>query len=85
MHGIEQVLTDGHFESVQPGLTEQDILRMFGPPRDTMTFARSATHAWDYKYQDTWGYNAIFSVMLDREGRVVGKVTRRLERDRPSR
>jgi outer membrane protein assembly factor BamE (lipoprotein component of BamABCDE complex) len=77
---IDQVLSDGRFEAIQPGLTEQQVLRMLGPPRDHMAFARSATHAWDYKYQDTWGYPAIFSVIFDQHGVVVSKFKKRLER-----
>ncbi len=83
--GIHQVLDEDHFYRVQPGQTRDDVLRLIGPPLETMDFPRLQQVAWDYRYQDTWGYNAIFSVMLDRDGHVVGKVTRRLERDRPSR
>ncbi|MGZ5039581.1 MAG: hypothetical protein ACXWBQ_02460 [Usitatibacter sp.] len=46
-----------------------------------MSFARSNTHAWDYRYIDTWGSLAIFSVTFDANGRVVSKFTRRIEKD----
>ncbi len=83
--GIQQVLNEDHFYRIQPGQTRDDVLRLIGPPLETTDFPRLQQIAWDYRYQDTWGYNAIFSVMLDHDGQVVGKVSRRLERDRPSR
>ena len=77
---VRPVLTDGTFNAIRPGLTEQEILRMIGPPGDTMHFARSDTTAWDYRYVDTWGYRAIFSVTFDNKGIVVSKISRRIER-----
>ena len=77
---VRNALTDGRFNRIQPGMTERDILELIGPPGDTMRFSLSNTHAWDYRYMDTWGYTAIFSVTFDAEGRVVSKFTRRIER-----
>jgi outer membrane protein assembly factor BamE (lipoprotein component of BamABCDE complex) len=82
VQAIDPVLSDDVFNAIRPGMTQEEVLRLIGPPRETMSFARSATVAWDYKYQDTWGYPAIFSVIFDRNGRVVSKTTQRLERDR---
>ena len=77
---VRPVLKDGTFNAIRPGLTQQDILEMIGPPGDTMRFARSDTTAWDYRYIDTWGYLAIFSVTFDNRGIVVSKISRRIER-----
>jgi outer membrane protein assembly factor BamE (lipoprotein component of BamABCDE complex) len=77
---VRQALTDDTFNAVRPGLTRDDILRLIGPPGEEMTFARSGQTAWDYRYQDTWGYRAIFSVMFDANGIVVSKFARRIER-----
>ncbi len=85
LQAIQPVLNEDHFYRINPGQTRDDVLRLIGPPGETMEFPRLQQTAWDYRFQDTWGYTAIFSVMLDRDGVVVGKVTRRLERDRPSR
>jgi outer membrane protein assembly factor BamE (lipoprotein component of BamABCDE complex) len=77
------VLTDGTFNDIKPGMTEQEILRMIGPPGQTVPFPISNTHAWDYRFMDTFGYYAIFSVTFDANGIVVSKITNRLEgRDR---
>ena len=75
------VLTDGVFDSMRPGITEKDVLRMIGPPSQTMEFPRSNTHAWEYRYMDTWGYVAEFSTTFDANGVMVSKLKRRLERN----
>ncbi len=80
LRGVRGVLSDDTFNRIRPGLTSDDVLRMIGPPREKAYFANLSQTAWDYKYVDTWGYPAIFSVMLDRNDVVVGKVTRRIER-----
>ena len=80
LRGINNVLNDGVFNSIRPGLTEAQVLRMIGPPREKDYFSNLQQTAWDYKFQDTWGYDSILSVMIDRNGIVVGKVTRRIDR-----
>jgi len=81
--GVHQALADDTFNNIRPGMTRDDVLRMIGPPGETMAFARQGTIAWDYRYTDTWGYLAIFSVIFDRDTWiVVSKFTQRVERDR---
>jgi hypothetical protein len=82
VRAVEGVLNDDVFNHIQPGLTKEEVLRMIGPPRETMSFERLGHQAWDYKYVDTWGYPAIFSVTFDRDGRVVSKISSRIERNR---
>src|SRR5262249_26773837 len=77
---VDQVLTEDHFYRIRAGLTREDVLRRLGPPLETMEFARLQQVAWDYRYRDIWGYDAVLSVMFDMNGVVVGKVTRRLDR-----
>ena len=80
LRGIDNVLNDGTFNAIRPGLTEAQVLRMIGPPREKDYFSNLQQTAWDYKFQDTWGYDSILSVMIDRNGIVVSKITRRIER-----
>ena len=82
LRAIRPVLNDDNYHRITPGQTRDDVLRLVGPPGETMDFPNLGQVAWDYRYQDTWGYIAIFSIMFDREGKVVGKVNRRLERER---
>lgn len=80
LRGVRNVLNDDTFNRIRPGLTGEEVLRLIGPPREKAYFSNLGQTAWDYKYQDTWGYESILSVMLDRQDIVVGKVTRRLDR-----
>jgi hypothetical protein len=82
LQSIDQVLNDGNFDSLEMGLTEEEVLRRLGPPRDTMSYPLSRTHSWDWKYMDLWGYPSIFSVTFDAQGRAVSKFKQRIERDR---
>jgi outer membrane protein assembly factor BamE (lipoprotein component of BamABCDE complex) len=77
---VGNVLGDGTFNAIRPGMTEADVLRMIGPPREKGYFSNLGQTAWDWKFQDTWGYEAIFSVMFDKNGIVVSKFTKRIER-----
>ena len=79
---VRAVLSDDTFHQIRPGLTRDEILRLIGPPNETMAFALLRHVAWDYRYVDTWGYRAIFSVTFDASGIVVSKFTQRIERDR---
>ena len=79
---VRQALGEDTFNVISPGMTRDEILRLIGPPGDTMTFSRSGQTAWDYRFVDVWGYVAIFSVSFDGRGIVVSKFTRRVERDR---
>jgi hypothetical protein len=85
VRAVRQALDDDTFNAIQPGMTEDEVLRLIGPPRETWRFARLGHHAWDYRYNDAWGYPAIFSVTFDSSGRVVSKISQRLDRsDSPS-
>ena len=77
---IEQVLTDDRFNQLRPGTTTRDQVRaIIGPPHRTMRFDNLGQDAWEYRFQDAWGYLADFSVMIDDRGIVAGKAVRRIE------
>ncbi len=80
LESVSQALTDDTFNRIRPGLTRDDILRMIGPPGETMFFARLNEDSWGYRYKDIGGYLAVFSVNFDSNGVVVSKFTRRIER-----
>jgi hypothetical protein len=80
VQSVHQALNEESIYKIQPGQTRDDVLRLIGPPIETMEFARLQQVAWDYRYEDAWGYTAILSVMFDPKGIVVGKSTRRLDR-----
>jgi hypothetical protein len=72
-----QVLRDEVFRQIQPGLNASEVLAIIGPPYRKDRFEATKTTAWDYNYQDTWGYDAEFSVIFDDAGVVVGKFSSR--------
>jgi len=72
--------SDAVFSGISPGMTQAQVEQLIGPPDDTMRFPLSHTVAWDYLYQDTWGYTAEFSVTFDASGRAVSKFSKRLDR-----
>ena len=77
---VQQVLTDDQFARIQPGRsTGEDVLRLIGPPWRRVPFENLDQVAWDYRFRDTWGYLANFSVMMDRNGIVASKFTARIE------
>ncbi len=80
---IEQVLNDDSFHRIMPGRTSgDDVRRMIGPPWRTVRFDTLRQDAWDYRFRDSWGYMADFSVMVDDRGLVASKVVVRIESGR---
>ena len=82
VRGVRAALTDDTFHQIGQGMTRDEVLRLIGPPGDVMSFARLQQVSWEYRFVDTWGYRAIFSVNFDENWLVVSKFSRRLERDR---
>ena len=85
VRAVRSALNDETFQRVSPGMTRDDVLRLIGPPRDSMKFPRLDQDSWEYYFQDTWGYRALFFVNFDPKGIVVSKFTRRLDYDRDRR
>ncbi len=83
---LEQVLDESHFARIRRGeTTQEELLRLIGPPWRRIAFDNLGQVAWDYRFRDLWGYLAEFSAMVDRRGIVVNTVTTRIEprNDRP--
>jgi outer membrane protein assembly factor BamE (lipoprotein component of BamABCDE complex) len=81
----QQVLTDDMFYRIHTGTTTKDeVQRLIGPPHRIVRFDNLKQDAWDYRFRDTWGYLADFSVMMDDRGIVAGKVTARIESGKDS-
>lgn len=67
--------SDALFARIDLGMTQPEVRRLLGEPDSSMPFSRSQTLAWDYQYQDSWGYLAVFSVTFDAGGHTVGKLS----------
>jgi outer membrane protein assembly factor BamE (lipoprotein component of BamABCDE complex) len=71
-------LRNGLIPQVQQGMTREQVTAVLGPPDQQMTFERSQTVAWDYRYTDTWGFLAIFAVTFGADNRVQSTTTWRI-------
>lgn len=78
---VQNVLIDDVIQTINAGLTADDILAKIGPPHRRVRFDNLRATSWDYRYQDTWGYVVDLSIMVDDKNRVTGKVLQRLDQD----
>ena len=69
---------DDVFSRIKPGTTEEEVRNLVGAPDETMAFPRTDTHAWTYRYTDTWGFAAEYSVTFDAQGRTVSTFSKRI-------
>lgn len=77
---LEQVLTEAQFAKIRRGeTTQEELLRLIGPPWRKIEFGNLRQVAWDYRFRDLWGYLADFSAMVDERGVVASTVTARIE------
>lgn len=75
---IESTRNDALFSGIALGMSMEEVNRALGPPDDMMKFGLSRTTAWDYNYQDGWGYIAIFSVTFSEDRKVVSRNANRV-------
>ena len=74
----ESSRSDAFFQRVEMGMTTDEVLRRLGPPDESMRFPLSGSSAWDYRYYDTWGYLAMYSITFGPDGRAASRFSRRL-------
>jgi hypothetical protein len=72
-------LNDDIIARVAIGQSAQEITTLLSEPYQRIRFDRLKSTAWDYRYRDTWGYWVDFSVMMGDDGRVVNKVSVRMD------
>lgn len=73
---LDQVLTEDHFRRIAVGSTNGEQLEsLIGPPWRKIPFPNLRQVAWDYVFQDSWGYTVDFSVMIDERGIVANMVS----------
>ena len=82
VRSARQALAEESFQRIEPGMTRDEVLRLIGPPVDSMAFPNRREISWEYRFMDAWGYRALFYVNLDERGVVVSKLTRRIENER---
>ena len=64
---IENVLVPKHFARLREGMTQEDVLRVIGPPFPgwTQYFAARDELVWEWRYCDAWNEPARFDVLFD--------------------
>jgi hypothetical protein len=81
VRSIEKVIDPAHFARVTPGLDQDAVLRIVGPPGRVEPFPRTGELVWDYRFMDSWGYSSYFSVVFNGERRVKQAFTWREQLD----
>lgn len=64
---IENVLNERYFAKIAPGLSQEDVLRLIGPPQPQWTafFGARNELVWEWRYCDNGGQLAFFDVLFD--------------------
>ena len=70
--------SDTFFQRVEIGMTTEEVRRQLGPPDESMPFPLSGSTSWDYRYTDTFGYLALYSITFGPDGRAASKFSRRI-------
>lgn len=67
MQRIVNVLDEENFARIAPGMTQDEVLRVLGPPQPAWTvyFKARDELAWEWRYCDTWAQLARFNVLFD--------------------
>lgn len=70
---IENVLEPKHFERIQAGMNQQEVLRILGPsyPAWTVIFERRDELVWEWRYCNAWNESARFDVLFDNSSGIV--------------
>jgi outer membrane protein assembly factor BamE (lipoprotein component of BamABCDE complex) len=70
--------SDALFARVHAGESRAEVEGLLGPPDTRVRFDRSGNEGWDYRYQDGWGYMAIYSITFSPDGRVLSSISNRI-------
>lgn len=64
---IENVLDMASFARIQPGMTQDEVLQLIGPPQPQWTayFKARDELVWEWRYCDSWREAARFDVLFD--------------------
>ena len=69
----KNVLNSAHFAKIQAGMSEEEVLRVIGPPYPAWTvyFKARDELVWEWRYCDDWNEPARFNVLFDGSSRRV--------------
>jgi len=70
--------SDALFARVHLGDSRATVESLLGPPDTRVRFDLSNNEGWDYRYEDGWGYMALYSVTFSPAGVVVSSISNRI-------
>jgi outer membrane protein assembly factor BamE (lipoprotein component of BamABCDE complex) len=71
-------ITDATVASVQVDMNVAQLQALLGQPYQRIRFDNLRATAWDYRFVDTWGYLVELAVMVDDQGKVINKISKRV-------
>jgi hypothetical protein len=84
MSALRQVLAPKYFAQVRPGMDKAELRRLLGRPARTATYPLKQEEVWDWRWLDGQ-HDKLFSVTLDRDGKVLSSASLDDMRDMPQR
>src|SRR5512134_773353 len=76
---IRQVLTEGYFAKIRPGLSKDEVRKLIGRPAETMTFPLKKEEFGSWKFEQGSGKKWPVHIHFDLDGRVVTATRNRVE------
>ena len=75
----ENVLQTKYFARIQPGMTQEQVLRLIGPPQPhwTQYFKARDELVWEWLFCDNWNQEAFFDVLFDGTSKLVRSTMQR--------
>lgn len=66
LRSIDNTLDAKHFAAIKPGLTEEQVLHLLGPPQPQWTtdFKARDELVWEWRFCDDWNEAARFDVVF---------------------
>jgi len=71
MSSLRQLLHEGNFAKVTPGLDKMQVRKLLGRPAKTVVYQLKDEEVWDWRFHPNPNESKLFSVVFDREGRVL--------------
>jgi hypothetical protein len=75
MSALRQLLHPGNFARVQPGMGREQVRQLLGRTARTMRYALKDEEVWEWRFKEGGTTSRVFSVVFDRDGRVLRTAT----------
>jgi hypothetical protein len=72
----EQVLTEARFDSIKPGMTQEEVINVIGISKSTFGLARERGSIWHYRYETPFCNSFAIEFTIDKLVRNTGYLTR---------